>query len=203
MRRVVLVACALACAGCTEALDGEFLKVRTELAAQIKQGNDSVKSDYSRDLTAMEQRLQSDYSKKLESLKRELDAQREVHQKDLKEVNVTLIDVQKDFFQNRRVTEDSARRVYIMESLIAASRAVPEEKAEGEIVFLRDGDVTTTLGAKHGIKAGAILAVFKDNSAKEKTATIRVMVAETNQSKGEIVEKSADVARGNVVKPMK
>jgi hypothetical protein len=63
--------------------------------------------------------------------------------------------------------------------------------------------VTTSLGSKHGIKAGDMLAVYKDDSSREKLATIRVMVTETTQSKGEIVEKSTPAARGNLVRPIK
>lgn len=204
MKQLILILLTVFCAGCAAStvVDEQFQKMRDELA-QVKQSNEALKNDYKRDIASAQQAIQSDYNAKFDALKMKLDAQKEVHLKDVKEVNVTLIDIQKDFFQNRRLTEDNARRVYIMESLIAATRATPEERAEGEIVFLKDADVTTSLGTKHGLKAGDMLAVFKDNSSREKLATIRVMVTEIGQSKGEIVEKSAEVARGNVVRPIK
>jgi hypothetical protein len=173
------------------------------MMAEIKQSHESTKTDYTRELAAMQKSMQTDYNSKFDTYKKDMDALKEAHQKDIKDVNVTLIDIQKDFFQNRRITEDNARRVYIVESLIAATRSAPEEKLEGEIVYSKDGEVITSLGSKQGIKAGDMLVVYKDNSFKEKLATIRVMVAEATQSKGEILEKTAIVARGNAVKPMK
>jgi hypothetical protein len=204
MKRIMIIMFVLVCAGCaTSGNVDELMKQLNELTEKTKQANESLKNDYKRDLATAQQSLQTDYNNKFDNFKKELDAQKEVHQKDMKEVNVTLIDIQKDFFQNRRLTEDNARRTYIIESLIAATRSTPEERAEGEIVYLKDNDVTTSLGSKHGLKAGDMLAVYKNSSSQEKLATIRIMVTETTQSKGEIVEKSAAIARGNVVRPIK
>ena len=205
MRRLFVIMSLLVCSGCagSEAVDEGMKKVRSDMMAEIKQSQENAKSDYNRDLASMQKTIQADYNSKFEVYKKDLDAQKEAQQKDIKDVNVTLIDIQKDFFQNRRLTEDSARRVYIVESLIAATRSAPEEKLEGEIVYLKDSEVITSLGSKQGIKAGDLLVVYKDNSFKEKLGTLRVMVAESTQSKGEILEKNAVVARGNAVKPMK
>jgi hypothetical protein len=201
MKRLMIIMFVLVCAGC--ATSGNVDELKAGLMAEMKQADEAIKNDYKRDIIAAQQSLQLEFNNKLERLKKDLDAQKEVHQKDMKEVNVTLIDIQKDFFQNRRITEDNARRTYIIESLIAANRSTPEERSEGEIVYLKDNDVTTSLGSKHGVKAGDMLAVYKDNSSREKLATIRIMITETTQSKGEIVEKTANIARGNVVRPIK
>lgn len=217
MKRVaVVVLCSMLCAGCAAqgAVEEQIQKLRSEMSAQMKQSEEAVRKDYSRDLLAAQETLQADYARKLQDLKKELslqkdmhekdlNLQKDVHEKDLKEVNRILIDVQKDFFQNRRVTEENVRRVYILESLFAATRPAPEDRAEGEILYFKDGSVTTNLGTKHGVKAGDVLAVFKDETFKEKIATVRVMVAEASESKGELVEKTVTVTRGNFVKPAK
>jgi thioredoxin-related protein len=132
MKQLLIIMFALVIAGCAGSVEVED-QIK-KLTAEMKQADESIRNDYKRDLAVAQQSFQSD----LNNLKKEMDTQKEVHQKDLKEVNVTLIDIQKDFFQNRRVTEDNARRVYIMESLIAATRSTPEERAEGEIVYLRE-----------------------------------------------------------------
>lgn len=205
MKRLVVFVLAAACAGCanTGAIDEQFKKLRADLAAEMKTTEQSIRSDYARDIAAAQKAAQQDYNAKLELFHKEMGLQKEEQAKNIKEVNVSLIEIQKDFYQNRRLTEDNARRVYIVESLIAATRPAQEERAEGEILFLKDGEVTTSLGSRQGVKAGDMLAVYKDNSFQEKLATIRVMVSETTQSKGEVMEKTAAVARGNSVKPMK
>jgi hypothetical protein len=204
VKQLLLVVCVLVCAGCasTDALD-ELKKLRADMTEKIKESDEKLRKEYKADLAQAQQSLQSGFNAKLTDVKKELDQLKEVHQKDNKEVNVTLIDVQKDVFTNRRITEDTARRVYIMETLYASRGPVVEERAEGEIVHMKDADITTSLGSKHGIKAGDLLGVYRGNSSKEKLATIRVMVAETGQSNGEIVEKSTDVLRGDVVRPIK
>jgi nitrogenase molybdenum-iron protein alpha/beta subunit len=204
VKQLLLVVCVLVCAGCasTDALD-ELKKLRADMTEKIKESDEKLRKEYKTDLAQAQQSLQSGFNAKLTDINKELDQQKEVHQKDNKEVNVTLIDVQKDVFANRRITEDTARRVYIMETLYASRAPVVEERAEGEIVHMKDADVTTSLGSRHGIKAGDLLGVYRGNSSKEKLATVRIMVAETGQSNGQIVEKSTDVLRGDVVRPIK
>jgi len=205
MKKLLIIMSVFVMYGCTGSgsMEEQILKLRSELSAEMKQSDEAIKNDYKRDLAVAQQTLQSDIINKNDTLKKELDMLRELHVKEMKEANITLIDIQKDFFQNRRLTEDNARRVYIIESLIAATRSTPEEERAGEIVQIKGNDVTTSLGSKHGIKAGDLLAVYKDNSSREKLATIRIMVTETNQSKGEIVEENTSAARGNVVRPVK
>ena len=193
MKRLLLVSMMmLFCAGCAATVDEQVQRIRSEITAEIE----AAKAESKRELAASQESLRADF-------KKELDAHKEQNQKTEKDVNLTLIDIQKDFFQNRRVTEDNARRVYILESLVAATRTASEEKAEGEIVLLDGSNVTTTLGTKQGIKAGDRLAVYKDVSSQEKLATIRVMVAEATQSKCEIVDQASGLGRGNVVKLIK
>lgn len=204
MKRLFTIICVMTCTGCasTDALD-EIGKLRAELTEKIERSDEKLKKELKSDVAQTQQTLQADVDKKFSELKKTLAEQREAHQKETKELNLTLIDVQKDFFQNRRVTEDSARRVYILESLIAARRAMPEEKAEGEVLSVKEDGVTTNLGARHGIKAGDVVGVYRDYQSKEKLASIRIMVAATDESTGEIVEKTSAVVRGNVVRPIK
>ena len=205
MKKLLFIMCVFVLSGCSGSgsMEEQILKLRSELTAEMKTADEAIKNDYKRDLAVAQQSLQSDINNKSDNLKKELDMLKGLHVKEMKETNVTLIEIQKDFFQNRRLTEDNARRVYIIESLIAATRSTPEEERAGEVVQMKGNEVTTSLGSKHGIKAGDLLAVYKDNSSREKLATIRIMVTETNESKGEIVEENTSAARGNVVRPVK
>jgi len=150
-----------------------------------------------------QQSLQDELKVKHEMTMSSIEALKQSHQKDTREINDTLIEIQKEFFQNRRVTEDNARRVYILESLIAATRSDADVKVEGEILYIKDDEVTTTLGAISGIKAGDKLLVYKDSFSPDHIGEIQIIVAETNQSTGEILEKSSPITRGNIVRPQK
>lgn len=205
MRYLTVFIAVLFVSGCasTEIVEEQLRRLRSELSDEVKRESESVRNEYKKDLAAAQQSIQSEIANKNEITMKSLEALRETHQKDSKEINATLIDIQKDFFQNKRITEDNARRVYILESLIAATRSLPEEKAEGEILLFTGNNVTTSLGTKHGIKAGDLVGVFHDSASREKIGTVRVTVAETTQSSGELVERTGAVARGNVVRPLK
>lgn len=202
---VLITASCMGISGCasTSEMDAKYQSIRLDMQADLKREVDRLTNEYKRDIQSSQQSLHNELNTKQEIVVNSIDTLKQTHQKDIKEINATLIDVQKDFFQNRRVTEDNARRVYILESLIAATRSVTEEKVEGEILTIRDNQVTTSLGAKFGIKAGDKLMVYKDSSSRDSIGIIQIIVAESNQSSGEVLEKSIPFSRGNIVKLQK
>ena len=205
MRIIALSVLLLTLTGCssTSALDEKFQAMRRDLQSELKREVDRVNSDYKRDLQTTQQSLQNEINSKHELAMNGIEVLKQLHHKDTKEINTTLIDVQKDFFQNRRVTEENSRRVYILESLIAATRSGSDEKVEGEILRVQENQITTSLGSRSGIKAGDKLAVYKDTVAREQLGTIQIIVAESTQSTGEVLEKSSLFLRGYVVRPQK
>ena len=201
MKHLMIIVFVLVCSGCVEEVDVQIQKLRFELATAMKQADEAQKNDFKRDIAAAQQILQSDYNIKLENIKKDLDIQKDVHLKDMKEANITLIDIQKDFYNNRRVTEENSRDIYILKTIITRSPGEEvKEKVNGNIISSKNDDILINLGSSHGITVGQILTVYKKDSPHEKLATIRVMVVEADQLHGEIVEKTASVNNGDIVR---
>jgi len=147
--------------GCasTEGLETQIKTLRTEMQTQ---------------LGAELKMLRSDIQSQNQSLNKKNDDLKAVHEKDTKEIQTSIIDLQRDFFANKRVLEDNARRVYLLEVLVTARRATPYELREGYITFVKDKQVVISLGSESGVKTGEIFDVYKVGTLRKQVASIRI-----------------------------
>ena len=172
--------------GCanTEGLETQIKMLRTEMQTQLETQNKMLRSD-------MQTQNQS-LSQKIADLKT-------THEKDTKEIQTSIIDLQKDFFANKRVVEDTARRTYLLEMLMTARRATPSEQREGYITYVKEKQVAISLGGESGVRTGDLFEVFKGGSGKKEIASIRILSVEAESAVGEIVSQTDTISIGDRV----
>jgi outer membrane murein-binding lipoprotein Lpp len=216
MRYLIYALLVLVISGCASSgLEENMAVMREEFNARLdkemeasrnynKRELDAIKSDEKRNNAELQQLLRAEYNSKFDSVGKNMEALKETNSKNIKDINAILIDIQKDFFVSKRISEDIARRLYILERITAggATSDLPPSK-EGEIILIEGNHVTTTLGAHSGVKAGDRLGVYPDSSSRDRIATIQVLVSEEGKSSGEVIEKSAPIERKFIVKPIK
>ena len=172
--------------GCanTEGLETQIKMLRTEMQAQTE---------------TQAKMLRSDMQSQNQALNKKIDDLKAVHEKDTKETQTSMIDLQRDFLANKRVVEDTARRTYLLEMLMTARRATPSEQREGYITFVKDKQVAISLGSESGVRTGEIFEVYKGGSLKNQIASVRILSVETESSIGEIIQQSEDISIGDRV----
>jgi hypothetical protein len=170
--------------GCasTEGLETQIRMMRTEMQTQLETQNKMLKAD----MQSQNQAL----SKKIDDLKA-------VHEKDTKETQTTIIDLQRDFIANKRVVEDTARRTYLLEMLMTARRATPSEQREGYITFVKEKQVAISLGSEAGVRTGEIFEVYKGGSLRNQIASIRILSVEAESANAEIMNQSDTISIGD------
>ena len=173
----------MGCAG-TEGLETQIKMLRTEMQTQLETQNKMLRSD-------MQTQNQS-LSQKIADLKT-------THEKDTKETQTSMIDLQKDFLANKRVVEDTARRTYLLEMLMTARRATPSEQREGYITYVKEKEVAISLGGESGVRTGDLFEVFKGGSGKKQIASIRILSVEAESAVGEIVNQTDTISIGDRV----
>jgi len=173
----------MGCAG-TEGLETQIRMLRTEMQTQLETQNKMLRSD-------MQTQNQS-LSQKIADLKT-------THEKDTKETQTSMIDLQKDFLANKRVVEDTARRTYLLEMLMTARRATPSEQREGYITYVKEKEVAISLGGESGVRTGDLFEVFKGGSGKKQIASIRILSVEAESAVGEIVNQTDAISIGDRV----
>jgi len=173
-------------AGCasTEGLETQIKMLKTEMQTQ---------------LDTQAKMLRSDMQTQNQSLNQNITDLKVLHEKDSKEIHSLIIELQKDFIANRRVVEDSARRVYLLEMLVTARRSTPYEQREKFIVFVKDKQVAISVGSESGIKVGEIMEVYKGGNLKNQIATIKIVTVEPESSSGEIITQTEAVSIGDRV----
>jgi hypothetical protein len=172
--------------GCanTEGLETQIKMLRTEMQTQMETQAKMLRSDMQNQNQAL--------SKKIDDLKA-------VHEKDTKETQTSLIDLQRDFLANKRVVEDTARRTYLLEMLMTARRATPSEQREGYITFVKDKEVAISLGSESGVRTGETFEVYKGGSLKNQIASIRILSVEAESATAEIINQSETISIGDRV----
>ncbi len=107
----------------------------------------------------------------------------------ISQTDKSLIDHQKQILQNKRYLEDTARRVYFMESLICARSAVVPQVKEGYVTFVDGNRISISLGSVNDVKVGDNFAVLRDTY---KIGTIQIDTLEMNSAKGVVINVSKD-----------
>ena len=172
--------------GCasTEGLETQIKMLRTEMQTQME---------------TQARMLRSDMQNQNQALSKKIDDLKAVHEKDTKETQTSLIDLQRDFLANKRVVEDTARRTYLLEMLMTARRATPSEQREGYVTFVKDKEVAISLGSESGVRTGETFEVYKGGSLKNQIASIRILSVEAESANAEIMNQSETISIGDRV----
>lgn len=172
--------------GCasTEGLETQIKMLRTEMQSQME---------------TQAKMLRGDMQSQNQALSKKIDDLKAVHEKDTKETQTSIMDLQRDFLANKRVVEDTARRTYLLEMLMTARRATPSEQREGYVTFVKEKQVAISLGSESGVRTGEIFEVYKGGSLKNQIASVRILSVQTESSVGEILQQSEDISIGDRV----
>jgi hypothetical protein len=195
------------CAG-NGGLETQMKQLRAELFSEIKSRNAELYEGFRKDISESEERskknfldLESKTRKDMVSLSKtlqnELSEVKETHNKYSIETDKTLLDHQKQIFQNKGFLDDNARRVYMLETIVTTRNAsVSPLMKEGYITFIDKKKVAFSLGAANGVKSGDKCLVYKNN---ENIGTIIIDAVERESSRGTILESRKDVSIGDKV----
>ena len=187
--------------GCasTEGLETQIRMLRTEMQTQLESQNKMLRSDMQTQLESQNKMLRSDMQTQNQSLSQKIADLKTTHEKDTKEIQTSIIDLQKDFLANKRVVEDTARRTYLLEMLMTARRATPSEQREGYITYVKEKQVAISLGGESGVRTGDLFEIFKGGSGKKQIASIRILSVEAESAVGEIVSQTDTISIGDRV----
>ncbi len=183
--------------GCASDMESQLRYVKEEIYREMRNQNSNIRDDLRKEIKDVEVGNKKDIKDLQSSLKSEINDLREAQRKYSMETDRTIIDHQKQIFQNQTVMQDSARRVYLLEALLAAKVPVASQtKNEGYITYIEDKNVSISIGTVNGIKTGDIIDVYRD---KDKIGTIEIEVVDLNSSKGKLLESSMLISVGDRV----
>ena len=181
----VFIVIMVVCCNCGGGAESQVRQLREELKSEIRYQTNAVRDSCNKDIKEVDSNLQ-----------KEIDDVKETHRKDTVQIDKTLIDHQKQIFSNKTMLEDSARRVYLLESIITSKTPVVTQTKEGYVIFVKGSEVSISLGGMNGINEGDHFVVFKDS---DKIGTIKIESVETNSSKGTILQSSGTISIGDKV----
>jgi exonuclease VII large subunit len=166
-------------------------------ASENKQDLTNVRDILSKDLRDVEGESKKELNSVKSSLTKEIRELKDVQNKYVMETDKTLLDHQKQLFQNKALVNDLMRRVYLLESIVTSKTFVQKE---GYITFVSNDIVSISLGSANGVRAGDYFGVYKEN---EKIGVIKIETVEVDSSRGVIVKKVTAVSIGDRVDPEK
>jgi len=196
MRHLYLVIALLFLSGCASGgdIEGKLKQLRDDINSEIRAQSSELRSAFSDDLKKSEKELRNDLKDTQADLQREIDEIRETHKKYAFETDRSLVDHQKQIFQNKTVTDDTARRVYTLEEIVASRYHMQPQIKEGYVSFVEGDEVAISLGSANGLKKGDRVAVYKGS---EKIAVFDIEEVERDSAKGKLPPEADDVSIGD------
>ena len=185
--------------GCAsnDGLEMQIKQLREEVYSEIRTQKTDVRDSLRKEIKDSEGEMKKYIQDEQKNLQNQISEVKETQKKYAFETDKSLIDHQRQIFQNKAVMEDTARRIYMIESVITSkSPIVPQQISEGFITFVENKKVALSLGSINGIKVGDQFGVFRD---KEKIGTIEINTVERDSSQGLIVENNKEIFLGDRV----
>lgn len=185
--------------GCAsnDGLEMQIKQLREEVYSEIRTQKTDVRDSLRKEIKDSEGEMKKYIQDEQKNLQNQISEVKEMQKKYAFETDKSLIDHQRQIFQNKAVMEDTARRIYMIESVITSkSPIVPQQISEGFITFVENKKVALSLGSINGIKVGDQFGVFRD---KEKIGTIEINTVERDSSQGLIIENSKGIFLGDRV----
>jgi hypothetical protein len=155
---------------------------------ESRDANELMKRDIKKEIEDLKRTLQKESTEANGLLQKDIQNLRAFSEKSIKEINLTLLELQKDFLQNRKVVDDTVRRIYLIESIITARGAIPQVQRDSFIRFLEGKKVVISVGSNNGVNMGDKLSVYKGSTLKHKIGSIKIVDVEMDSSAGEILE---------------
>ena len=185
--------------GCAsnDGLEMQIKQLREEVYSEIRTQKTDLRDSLRKEIKDSEGEMKKYIQDEQKNLQNQISEVKEMQKKYAFETDKSLIDHQRQIFQNKAVMEDTARRIYMIESVITSkSPIVPQQISEGFITFVENKKVALSLGSINGIKVGDQFGVYRD---KEKIGTIEINTVERDSSQGLIVENKKEIFLGDRV----
>ncbi|MDO8282630.1 MAG: hypothetical protein Q7U10_08440 [Thermodesulfovibrionia bacterium] len=184
---VILSGCA------TPGIDEVRLKQsEMELRAEFREQLDAARQELRQEIKNENQGLKSEIQGSSDGLQTGMAELRSLHDKD----NVEL---QKEIFNNKRMIEDQAKRIYLIESIVTAKAAAPKHVEEEGLVTYIDGiNISISLGSGDKVKPGDVFGIYKKG---KKIASGKAIKVDTNSSEAMVISKKDEISVGDSVKP--
>ncbi len=184
---VILTGCA------SPGIDEVRLKqLETELKAEFRGQIEVVRQEFKEEMSDGQQGIRSDIKAVSDTVQMETAEIKSAHEKDN-------IDLQKQFFSNKRLIEDQAKRIYLIESIVTAKPAVSAVKENEGFVTSVDGvNMEISLGKANNVNAGDLFSIYKGDA---EIASGRVIKAEANSSEAMVISKEAEISVGDSIRP--
>ncbi len=215
MKRIVFCA-AVAClfVGCASSntMEVRLRQMKAELnetmRSQMRDQIENMKAEIrevdarnKNEIKEMSRGIGKDMADLKKSIEKEMSDIKETQKKHAVETDKTLIDQQKQIFQSKTVIDDSARRVYLLESIITSRGTVASHPTrEGFVTYVESKKVSVSLGSSNGVRAGDQYAVYKN---KDKIGLVEIEIVELESSSGNIVKSSKPISVGDRIEQEK
>lgn len=178
----------------------DLYSVRSELYSEIRTQTGSLRDGLKKDMKDVDSgrmrdldTLKGSLMKETDQLKKEADHLKDGQKRYASETDKTLIDYQKQIFQNRAVTDDVVKKVSLLESRMVSN---PSVQKEGYVTSVSDNIVSVSLGSTDGVRAGNYFVVYKETN---KIGVIKIDTIEANSSKGAVVNQEKAISIGDRV----
>lgn len=194
---ILMTAVLLGCA--SPGIDEVRLKqFEMELKAEFRDQIEATRQELSRKINKENQGLKSEIKSEVRSI-------REGSQTDMSEIRTVHkeddIDLQKQIFGNKRLIEDQAKRIYLIESIVTAKASASTQVEEEGFVTSVDGvNISISLGSGDNIRPGDVFDIYKGD---EKIASGKAIKVDANSSDAIVISKEAEISLGDSVRPEK
>lgn len=181
--------------GCVSAeyVEQQMRQLRSELHSEIRNETGSLSDSLKKNIQNVDRENKEEIGNLKSSVSEQMNELKENQKKYAIETDKTLVDHQKQIFQNKAVTDDTMKRVYLLESIVTAKSAVQKE---GYVTFVSDDSVSISLGSANGVRVGAHFGVYNETG---KIGMLTIDTVEVNSSKGFVMNREKAISVGDRV----
>ena len=172
--------------GCATSGDIEMRtkQLKEEVYAEMKMRIDNMRDTFKKELKDATNENKQNFEDLKNNVQTAMTQTKELQKKYALETDRTLIDQQKQILQDKLILEDTARRVYLLESLVSAKAAVIPQVKDGYVTFIDGNRVSISLGSVNEVRLGNYFGIYKGT---DKIGSIQIDTVEMNSSKGVVI----------------
>jgi exonuclease VII large subunit len=165
-------------------MDRKSRQLKDEIYAEMKMHIDNMRITFKKELKNLDNENKKSFENLTNKVQTEMTQAMELQKKYALETDKTLIDYQKQILQDKLILEDTARRVYLLESIVSAKAPVVPQFKGGYVTFVDGNRISISLGGVNEVKVGDYLGIYKDT---KKIGTIQIDTVAMNSSKGVVI----------------
>lgn len=174
---------------------------------RLKQSEMELRAEFSDKLDAVRDELRQELRQEIKNtgqgLKTEINGVSDMVQASTAELrslhDQDNVELQKEIFSNKRLIEDQAKRIYLIESIVTAKASAPAHVVEEGLVTYVDGiNISISIGSGDKIKPGDVFGIYK---AEKKIASGKAIKVDIHSSEAMVISKDDEISVGDSVRP--